>query len=296
MGAFARALRLAEVSGLRGLGERLPAVGPRAMLAPRIEKRPYLKKGPLANPPGANRRVAILTGCIMPYAYPRVHRATVRVLARNGCIVNAPSEQVCCGALHAHAGDLRTARRLARANIDAFLAGKPDAIVVNSAGCGAAMKEYAELLENDAAYRDKAQDFSSRVRDVSEYLAELPLEPPGTRVDVTVTYQDSCHLAHAQRITQAPRLVLGVIPGLRLVEMPRPDRCCGSAGVYSLTQPAMSLRLLSDKMQDVSGTGATTVATANPGCMSQIEAGARLHGPSLEVVHVVQLLDRAYGG
>ena len=294
MRLFAAGLRFAQASGLHSLGEKLPLVGDRAALAPRIAKRPFTGKGLLADPPGADKRVAMLTGCIMPYAYPRVHRATVRVLARNGCQVNAPASQVCCGALHAHAGDVRTARRLARANIDAFLAGKPDAIIVNSAGCGAAMKEYGELLANDAEYREKAHDFASRVRDVSEFLADLPFEPPTGAVEAVVTYQDSCHLAHAQRITQAPRAILQAIPGVQVVEMARPDRCCGSAGVYSLTQPEMSLELLGDKMADVLGTGATTVVTANPGCMSQLEAGARREGLSVRVVHVVELLDRAY--
>jgi glycolate oxidase iron-sulfur subunit len=294
MRLFSSGLRFAQVSGLQALGERLPVVGERAILAPRIAKRPFTDKGLLADPPGATQRVAMLTGCIMPYAYPGVHRATVRVLSRNVCRVTAPASQVCCGALHAHAGDAVTARRLARANIDAFLAEKPDAIIVNSAGCGAAMKEYGELLAGDAAYRQKAHDFASRVRDVSEFLAELPFDPPAGSVDAVVTYQDSCHLAHAQRITRAPRTLLESIPGVRFVEMARPDRCCGSAGVYSLTQPEMSLELLDGKMADVGATGASIVATANPGCMSQLETGARREGLPVRVVHVVQLLDRAY--
>jgi glycolate oxidase iron-sulfur subunit len=236
----------------------------------------------------------MLTGCIMPYAYPSVHRATVRVLARNGCRVSAPASQVCCGALHAHNGDARTARLLARANIDAFLAEEPDAIIVNSAGCGAAMKEYGQLLASDEEYRDKARQFGTLVRDVSEFLAELPLEAPAGSVGAVVTYQDSCHLAHAQRITRAPRQVLEAIPGLRLVEMARPDRCCGSAGVYSLTQPEMSLGLLDGRMADVRATGASLIATANPGCMSQLEAGVRREGMAARVLHVVELLDRAY--
>jgi glycolate oxidase iron-sulfur subunit len=294
MRLFASALRFAQTTGMQSLGEKLPGLGGSAGLAPRIAKRPFTKKGMLADPPGADKRVAMLTGCIMPYAYPRVHRATVRVLARNGCSVSAPAAQRCCGALHAHAGDLRTARKLARANIDAFLAEDPEAVIVNSAGCGAAMKEYGELLADDATYRDKAHDFASRVRDVNEYLAELPFEPPGGHVETTVTYQDSCHLAHAQRITLAPRTILRAIPGLTLIEMARPDRCCGSAGVYSLTQPEMSLTLLDEKMADVRATGATTVVTANPGCMAQVEAGLRRTGVHGEILHVVEILDRAY--
>jgi glycolate oxidase iron-sulfur subunit len=297
MRLFADALRLARESGLQSLAERLPVVGPRAALSLRISGRPFTAKGPLARPTGeARARVALLTGCIMPYAYGRVHRATVRVLARNGCEVSAPTAQVCCGALHVHNGDARTARRLARANIDAFLAEVPDTIVVNSAGCGAAMKEYAELLADDPAYREKAREFSARVRDISELLADLPFERPSGSVHVIVTFQDSCHLAHAQRITRAPRLILESIPGLQLVEMAHPDHCCGSAGVYSLTQPEMSIDLLEKKLDDIADTGAKIIATSNPGCMAQLEAGVRRRRLLARVVHIVELLDRAYRG
>ena len=158
------------------------------------------------------------------------------------------------------------------------------------------MKEYGDLLSEDAGYRDNARDFSSRVRDVSEFLAGLPFERPSGRVNAIVTYQDSCHLAHAQLITQAPRQILESIRGLRVVEMATPDRCCGSAGVYSLTQPEMSMDLLDGKMDDIAQTGAGYIATSNPGCMSQLEAGVRRHGLSARVVHVVELLDRAYRG
>ena len=297
MRLFAGALRFASETGLQSLAEKLPFVGARAALAPRIGKRPFTATGILARPDGeVKARVALLTGCIMPYAYGRVHRATVRVLARNGCEVIAPPSQICCGALHAHNGDAKTARQLARHNIDAFLAAGVDAIVVNSAGCGAAMKEYGDLLSEDTAYRDKAREFSSRVRDVSEFLAGLPFERPSGRVNAIVTYQDSCHLAHAQLITTAPRQILESIRGLRVVEMTTPDRCCGSAGVYSLTQPEMSMDLLDGKMDDIARTGAGYIATSNPGCMSQLEAGVRSHGLSARVVHVVELLDRAYRG
>jgi glycolate oxidase iron-sulfur subunit len=242
--------------------------------------------------PGAHE-VSMLLGCIMPLAYGRVHEATVRVLSRNGCGVTAPAEQVCCGALHAHNGDLDTARRLARRNIEAFGGSGP--IVVNSAGCGAAMKEYGELLTDDDKYAARAHEFSRRVQDISEFLAALPLDPPGAVAGGTVTYQDSCHLAHAQRISRDPREVLRCIPGLTLVEMDGADRCCGSAGVYAFTQPAMSIQLLASKMAAVNRTGAEIVATANPGCMAQLEAGVRRFGGDSRVVHVVELLAEAYG-
>lgn len=243
---------------------------------------------------GGVRRVALLTGCVMPLLYPRTHEATVRVLARHGVhIVSAP-EQRCCGALSLHAGDRRTARELARRNIDAFLAADVEAIVVNSAGCGSTLKEYAELLEPDEAYAGKARRFSSLVRDVTEFLAGLPFDPPKAPLPYRVTYQDSCHLVHAQEVRSAPRELLRAIPGVQLVELATPDRCCGSAGVYSFAQREMSLRLLDDKMDDVATTDAQVIATANPGCVMQLEAGLRRHKLPGRVVHVVELLDEAY--
>jgi glycolate oxidase iron-sulfur subunit len=288
---LASALRLYQRSGLRLLAESVPILRDRAALAPSIGTRPFMKTGVVARPQGKPvSRIAFLTGCIMPLAYGRVHRATLRVLARNGCEVIAPPAQVCCGALHAHNGDQRTARRLAQRNIDAFLAENIDAIVVNSAGCGAAMKEYGELLAGDK----RAQRFSGMVKDVHEFLLDLPLRPPSGRADLDVTVQDSCHLAHAQRVGRAPRDVLALIPGLRIADMPHADRCCGSAGVYSLTQAGMSLQLLDSKMAEVRATGAGVIATANPGCMAQLEAGLRRHKLSGRVVHVMELLDEAY--
>jgi Fe-S oxidoreductase len=218
----------------------------------------------------------------------------VRVLARNGCRVVAPPAQGCCGALHLHNGDPDAARALARKNIDAFLGAGADAIIVNAAGCGSTMKEYAELFAGDPAYAEKAAEFASKVRDITEYLVELPFAPPAGRVEARVTCQDSCHLVHAQRVREAPRALLRSIPGLHLVEMETPDRCCGSAGIYNLTQPEMSRRLLDDKMADALSTRPDIIATANPGCMLQLELGVRRSGGAQEVVHVVDLLDRAY--
>ena len=293
---FAAALRASERVGLLAVAQRLPFVGTIATLAPRMRGRPFTKTGLIARPQGAERaRVAMLSGCIMPLAYGNVHRATARVLARNGCAVSAPAAQGCCGALHAHNGDLDTARVLARHNIDAFLDEAPDAIVVNSAGCAAAMKEYGDLLAGDAEYRDRARQMSALVRDVHEYLVGLPFPAPTETLDLTVTYQDSCHLAHAQGISAAPREVLKAIPGLNLVEMEHADRCCGAAGVYSFTQAEMSMRLLDEKMLDAESTGADVIATANPGCLAQLEAGVRRTGGSARVQHVIELLDRAYG-
>jgi glycolate oxidase iron-sulfur subunit len=230
----------------------------------------------------------------MPILYARTHEATVRVLERNGCSVVDMPAQACCGALNAHAGDRKTAREQARKNIDAFLEADVEAIIVNSAGCGSTMKEYAELLEHDAAYAEKARRFVSLVRDVNEYLTQMQIEPPKSPLPYHVTYQDSCHLVHAQKLRNAPRELLRAIEGLHLVEMSAPDRCCGSAGVYSFAQREMSLRVLDDKMADVASTNANVIATANPGCMMQLEAGLRRAKLPARVVHVVELLDEAY--
>jgi glycolate oxidase iron-sulfur subunit len=247
---------------------------------------------PPKQPASLTKTVAMLTGCVMPHLYPRTHEATVRVLNRLGYRVLFPHEQTCCGALSLHGGDRRFARELARRNIDAFLAADVEAIIVNSAGCGSTMKEYGELLADDGRYRDAAARFVAATRDVLEFVASHDL-PELAELRRTVTYQDSCHLVHAQKIAAAPREILRAIPGLDLREMAAPDRCCGSAGIYSLVQREMSQRLLAGKMDDIAATGATTIATANPGCMMQLEAGLRQRGIAAAVVHVIELLDEA---
>jgi len=264
-------------------------------MLPRLPARPYDPPEVAAVPAGETRAtVALLNGCIMPLTHPQTHEASARVMARNGCKVLVPAAQGCCGALHVHNGDPEAAKKLARKNIDVFLASGADFIAVDSAGCGSTMKEYPDLFRDEPAYLEKARAFSTKVRDVSELLVEIGFEAPKGEVDAVVTYQDSCHLAHAQQIKLAPRQLLRSIPGLTLHEMQAPDRCCGSAGVYNLTQPAMSQRLLEDKMDDVMSTGCGVVATANPGCMLQLDLGVRLRDGTQEVVHVVELLDRAY--
>jgi Fe-S oxidoreductase len=303
-------LRLYQRSGLRWLlrTSRLLRILPGGLaeaesMLPEVPPRAFEPPAEPSTGAATARRVALLTGCVMPLLYPRTHEATVRVLGRHGLQVVAPPEQRCCGALNLHAGDRRTARELARLNIDAFLSARVEAVVVNSAGCGSTLKEYGELLEQDTEYAEKAQRFSALVRDVTEFLTDLPFEPPRGAVRQRVTYQDSCHLVHAQQVRSAPRELLRAIPGLELVEMQSPDRCCGSAGIYSLAQRGMSLRLLDDKMRDVATTfqaepedsaGTTVIATANPGCMLQLEAGLRRHSLPGRVVHIVELLDEAY--
>jgi glycolate oxidase iron-sulfur subunit len=245
-----------------------------------------------APPPAPRARVALLLGCVMRVAYGDVHTAAGRLLARQGiAVIDAPL-QTCCGALHAHAGEREDARTLARRNIVAFEQANVDAIVVDAAGCGAQLKGYGALLADDDAWRARAAVFAAKVRDVSEYLAEIAGERLG-RLDLRATYQDPCHLAHAQGISKQPRDLLARVHGLDLVEMADADVCCGSAGSYNLTQPEYADRLLARKVDAIIATGANAVISANPGCMLQIEAGLRARGSRLPVFHVVEVLDRA---
>ena len=238
--------------------------------------------------------VGLLSGCVMPLVHGSTLEATVRVLNRNGCDVAVPMGQGCCGALNLHSGDIQMARKVARRIIDVFLNSGVEKIVVASAGCGSAMKEYEELFTNDPHYSDKAKRLSSMTVDVTEFLMSLPFEPPRGEIKKRITYQDSCHLAHAQRITHAPRAILDSIPGLDFVEMENSSRCCGAAGLYTVTQREFSRRLLESKMTSVAATGADVVATANPGCVIQLEMGLRLAGIPGRVCHVVDLLDESY--
>lgn len=257
---------------------------------PALSQQPFRTTGTLAAPAQPRERVAMLLGCIHGEMYPNMHQATVTALAHVGAEVVAPPEQVCCGALHVHAGDAETARALARRNIAAFEGAEIDAVVVNAAGCGAAMKEYGRLLRHDPNWHERAERFSSKVRDALEYVAGQDFARDLGTVERTVTLQDACHLAHAQRIREAPRAILGAIPGVTLAEMRNPDRCCGSAGIYSVVQAEMSAQVLETKMGSIAATGAGTVCTANPGCTLQIEAGTRRHEVDADVRHVIEVL------
>jgi glycolate oxidase iron-sulfur subunit len=239
-------------------------------------------------------RVAFLSGCIANVAFARLNEATVRVLQKNGCEVVIPAAQTCCGALHVHSGLERQAQALARANIDAVLQEKFDAVITNAAGCGSTLKEYDYLLRSDAEYRDKAAEFKHLVRDITEFLTSIELNRELGVMNAVVTYQDSCHLAHGQQIRASPRALLKSIPGITFREMPMADLCCGSAGIYNLAQNDMAMQILEHKMEYVKKTGASIIVTANPGCMLQLAAGVRLHGERQRVMHVVQLLDDSY--
>ncbi len=239
-------------------------------------------------------RVALMAGCIANVCFARLNEATVRVLQKNGCEVVVPDGQGCCGALHVHAGLRDEARQLARRNIDALAEGGHDAILTNAAGCGSTLKEYGELLEGDPEYAARASEFARRMQDVTEFLASIELNRGMKPLPLTVTYQDSCHLAHGQRIRTAPRKLLAAVPGLIFREMPLSDVCCGSAGIYNVVQNTMSMEILEGKMENVNRTGADVIATANPGCILQLRAGVSMHGQGQRVVHVLELLDEAY--
>jgi glycolate oxidase iron-sulfur subunit len=295
-------LYLYQASGMkalmRGLGffKMLGRWGDLVQLAPAAEPPFFFSQIGRTFPPEGERRkrVAFLAGCIANVAFARLNEATVRVLQKNGCEVAIPEGQGCCGALHLHAGLREGARELARRNIDAVLSQGFDAVVTNAAGCGSTLKEYGELLEDDPEYARKARVFAERMRDVTEFLASLELNPQMGPVNAVVTYQDSCHLAHGQRVRTAPRKLLAAIPGLTFREMPGADLCCGSAGIYNIVENEMSMQILAGKMASAKTTGAEIIATANPGCILQLQAGVRVHGTRQRVMHVVELLDLAY--
>ncbi len=242
---------------------------------------------------GTRGKTAILRGCVMEGLFSETNRATERVLAVNGYAMTDAPGQRCCGALHAHAGDLDTARKLARRNIRAFEQSGAQWIAVNAAGCGAMMKEYAHLLADDPAWVERAAALSARVRDVSELLADAGPMTGGT-LPFKVTYDAPCHLQHAQRITHAPLAVLSAIPGLDLVPLHESDQCCGAAGIYNLIEPETSDLVLDRKLGHIAETGARFVATGNPGCLMQIGAGLIRDGSETRSIHPVDLLDASY--
>jgi glycolate oxidase iron-sulfur subunit len=287
--------KLLRVSGLMTL---LGTLGAREALMPPAEIPFFFRQiGQTFPAEGVRKyRVAMMAGCIANVSFARLNEATVRVLQKNGCEVVIPAGQTCCGALHVHAGIRDQARVLARRNIDAVLPEVVDAIVTNAGGCGSTLKEYDELFEHEPEYFEKARKFKSLMKDVTEFLASIELNREMTPVKATVTYQDSCHLAHGQKIRNAPRQLLRAIPGLTFREMPLSDICCGSAGIYNVLHTDLSMKILEKKMDNVNLAKAEIVATANPGCMLQLEAGVRKWGHGERVVHVIELLDEAYRG
>jgi len=276
-------------AGLRRLEPQTPRLAPRFSnsLIPSRQ-----------TPSGPTRyRVALLTGCVQDLVFPEVNRDTADVLLANGCVVDTPPVQPCCGSLHAHNGDLKHARVLARRMIDLLPPDRYDAIITNAGGCGSHLRRYAPLLHDDSAYRERAVVWDRKLRDIQEWLIELGCRAPETSPfdePTTVTYHESCHLVHGQKISREPRALLRLLPAVSLVELPESTWCCGSAGVYAITQPEQAERLLSRKTANIVGTRTEWVATANPGCHLQIARGLDAAGAGIQVVHPVSLLARAY--
>jgi glycolate oxidase iron-sulfur subunit len=239
-------------------------------------------------------RVGMLSGCLTNVMFADINQDTVDVLLYNRCEVITPKEQVCCGSLAAHNGDFEIAKKLARKNIDIFSQLPLDAIVINSAGCGAFMKEYTQLLQGDEKYREKAVRVTSLTRDVHEFLMEIDFKKPEKLFQCKVTYHDACHLAHTQKISQAPRDLIQCIPGLQYVELEEANWCCGSAGIYNLIRYDDSMKILDRKIKNILQTGADILLTGNPGCMGQIAYGLKKANSPMQVKHPVTLLNLAY--
>ncbi len=250
-------------------------------------------KAPPPAPTTAGAHVALLKGCVQQGLFSRVNRATERTLAANGATLVEARNQGCCGALHAHTGDVSGAQRLAKRNIVAFEQSGADLIAVNAAGCGAAMREYGHLLTDQPEWAARGASVADKVRDVSELLTHTPLRI-GAEVPLRVTYDAPCHLHHAQGVVDAPLEVLEAVPGLELCALPSASDCCGGAGIYGITHPDLGGHIGGDKVDDVVASGADLVATGNPGCMMQIGGGLRLRGADIDAVHPVELLDASY--
>jgi len=303
--ALGKLLRFYQRSGIERLvlGSRVLKVFPArwervARLAPRMEKPFFTQRlGTVVPAEGVRRyRVAFFAGCIANLAFARLNDATVRVLARNGCEVVIPGNQGCCGALHVHAGMRDKARALAKHNIQAFRSGEFDAVITNTAGCGSVLKEYPYLFQEEGReLHEDARAFSAKVLDVTEFLASIDFDRRFAVLNVRATYQDPCHLGHAQKIRAAPRKLLAAVPGLELVELKEAEICCGSAGIYNVAHNEMAEQLLEKKIRRIEESRAEVILTANPGCLLQLRAGlARRHNSGRRVLHVVELLDEAY--
>jgi glycolate oxidase iron-sulfur subunit len=271
----------------------LMAVAPQPSIASLMTNAP--EHTPAVGQPRA--KVAVLTGCVQRLAFAGVNRATIDVLAAEGCTVEAPAAQGCCGALPLHAGNIDQARALAKHNIQVFEKTNVERIVVNAAGCGSAMKEYGELFHGDAVWAPRARAFSEKVRDVSEALMELG-EPRATRhpINARVIYHDACHLAHAQGVRAQPRALLAAIPGVELLSPAEGEICCGSAGIYNLVQPEPAAQLGERKARNIAALEPDIIATANPGCTLQIAAAGRRLGHKWNIVHPIELIHQSIKG
>jgi glycolate dehydrogenase iron-sulfur subunit len=297
-------LRLYQASGLQmlvralGILKLIPGhLSELEQLLPDIrQKRHHVELGSVHPAEGERKhRVALLTGCVMNEIFGDINQATIRVLQRNGCDVIVPAAQGCCAALHCHAGIIDTAREMARKNILALEDAEVEAIISNASGCGAKLREYGTLFEHDPQFAARAKAFSAKVKDIASFLDELPrIARPG-ELKLRVAYDDPCHLLHAMKVSKSPRNLLRSIPGLELVELATPERCCGSAGIYNITHYELSMRILQRKIDDIRTAYADVLATGNPGCMMHIAYGLRREGLThTRVMHPVELLDQAY--
>lgn len=307
--ALFKMLWVQQLLGITALGRLLGRkgwlpgkLGAMAAQAPRVPLNSFrgrhkkefdLVKGVLAfkAPKGEKkRRVALFTGCLADQLFADVNEATVRVLTKNGCDVDILTQEVCCGALHIHNGARDQAKDLARANVRTFNAGRYDAILTNAAGCSAELRHYAELLDGDAG----AKEFGKKIRDISEFLVEIGYTPPRGKLEGRLAYDEPCHLLHAQKISAAPRQVLGDLPGVERVALEEAEACCGSAGIYSFTQPKLSKDVLARKIEQIRKSGCSVLATGNPGCILQFRCGLKEAGLPVKVVHPVELLAESY--
>src|SRR6516162_5305433 len=300
--ALGRLIWLYQASGLESLGRklgltrllptRLRALEP---LTPRVQRHfsdALIRR--VETPADRRHRVGLLTGCVQDLAFSHVNRDTADALLANGCEVVTPRAQSCCGSIHAHNGELELAWQMARRTLDAFDLEQFDAIITNAAGCGTHLKNYGHLLHDDPVYAKRAAQWSAKLRDIHEWLAEIGIRAPAASVPQAVTYHEACHLCHGQKITRQPRQVLAAIPGLKLVELPESTWCCGSAGIYNITQPEMSQKLLGRKISNNEKTGTAVVASANPGCSIQLQAGLGQASKAWRIVHPISLLAEAY--
>lgn len=283
---FIRTTGILRVLNLETLEAQTPPISAR-FFVPRDQRH-------RAHAPESKATAFLHAGCVMHVAFAEVDEASVRVLNRAGCDVLVPSGQGCCGAISIHAGELERGREMAKANIAAFERSDADVYVINAAGCGSTLKEYGHIFAGDPEWAERAADFSSKVRDLTEFLDAIGIPAPAGRLDAAVVYQDPCHLVNAQRIAAAPRRLLAKIPGLVLREIEEPAICCGSAGIYNVTMPEMADRLKARKIANVLAVNPDIIATANPGCALQLAAGLREAGRKIAVKHVVELLDDAY--
>ncbi|MDD8016749.1 MAG: (Fe-S)-binding protein [Bacteroidota bacterium] len=266
-------------------------------LSPRVDKLFFDEQHPeILKPNGVSKyRIGFLSGCLMNVAFAKINEDTIKVLLHHDCEVIIPKEQVCCGSLQAHNGDFEIARELAKKNVDVFSGYDLDAIVMNSAGCGALMKEYGEYLKDDPKYFQKAQKLSNKVKDLSEFLIGIGLKKTERKFTKRVTYHDACHLIHAQKIYKEPREIIQSIPGIQYIELNEASWCCGSAGIYNVVNYSDSMKILDRKMENILSANPEYIVTTNPGCITQIAYGCKTRNLGTQVIHLATLLREIYG-